>query len=158
MQVGQQGSQVELRRRRPTIAGQLGIGQGEVAELPGAAATAHQQGRGVIEAHLAGIAHDAQQQRPARGALAVGHQLPGLVIEIPQAFQAAQHRHAVFIFMAVELGRGLTRQPQPQQQPQPTRQQTAQKSGQSRARHGLHLAPLLRGCLPAAAIDAHHRP
>ena len=64
------------------------------------------QAGGVIQPHPARVAHDPQPQRPARWAFAVGHHLPALVVEIPQAFQTAHDAGAGFIRMGVDQGQG----------------------------------------------------
>jgi hypothetical protein len=108
VEIRQQRVQIKFSRGIAAIARQLGVGSGDISELPGAPAGVHDQGGGVIQAHAAGVAHDPQGDWPAGRTGAIGHGLPALIVEVAQAFEAAHHLLAVFIRMGVHLGpRGL---------------------------------------------------
>ena len=79
----------------------------------------------MIEPQFSGIAHHAQHHRLARRAFAVGHRLPAVVVEVPQALQRTNHGNTGLVFVLMNLGPGQTRREQ--QQPQSS-QQTAEQT------------------------------
>jgi hypothetical protein len=58
----------------------------------------------MIEPHFAGIAHNPQHYRISRLSSAISNGLPAVVIEIAQAFKAAQHWGTRLIIVLMYLG------------------------------------------------------
>ena len=82
----------------------------------------------MIEPQFPGIAHHAQHHRLARRAFAVGHRLPAVVIEIPQALETAHHRRTVLTLVLMHLGPSLIRCQQDGQNGEQTTQQLAHRT------------------------------
>ena len=80
----------------------------------------------MIEPQFSGVAHHAQHYRLAGRALPVGHRLPAVVIEVPQALQRTNHGNTGLVFVLMNLGPGQTwREQQQPQSSQQTAEQTA---------------------------------